>query len=271
MKRTNCLFLCGVLICFTAEFASAQKTTPVYKGLLRYTTLERLDSVKKEFSEMLNYVACCNPENINLRFMGMPYNLPKEKGVVVTPDSVIFNLSKKVKYAFLYSNKQEILINEYVFLGKAYTLHLPNLEICWQTKNLEYAKKLADDLVYFQHLKEFQNRQVEKQFESLASQYRALAVKPEISENERRYIVQANAMTQSKDYNRAIDLYEKAIALNPTNPMLYNNEALLFAMIGQFGSAINRMKKYLLLVPDAPDARAAQDKIYEWEAETEKK
>jgi hypothetical protein len=27
------------------------------------------------------------------------------------------------------------------------------------------------------------------------------------------------------------------------------------------------MKKYLMLVPEAEDARAAQDKIYEWEAE----
>jgi hypothetical protein len=25
------------------------------------------------------------------------------------------------------------------------------------------------------------------------------------------------------------------------------------------------MKKYLMLVPDAADARAAQDRIYEWE------
>jgi len=25
------------------------------------------------------------------------------------------------------------------------------------------------------------------------------------------------------------------------------------------------MKKYLMLMPDAEDARAAQDKIYEWE------
>jgi hypothetical protein len=26
------------------------------------------------------------------------------------------------------------------------------------------------------------------------------------------------------------------------------------------------MKKYLLLMPEAPDATSAQDKIYEWEA-----
>jgi len=82
--------------------------------------------------------------------------------------------------------------------------------------------------------------------------------------------VQANAMTQSKNYNRAIELYEKAIAMNPTNPMVYNNEALILAMVGQYSSAINRMKKYLMLVPEAEDARAAQDKIYEWETEIEK-
>jgi len=30
------------------------------------------------------------------------------------------------------------------------------------------------------------------------------------------------------------------------------------------------MKKYLLLEPEATDARSAQDKIYEWEAKTGK-
>jgi len=50
-------------------------------------------------------------------------------------------------------------------------------------------------------------------------QYRALKVKPSISEEERRYIVQANAMVQAKNYNRAIELSEKAIAMNSTNPL----------------------------------------------------
>jgi len=42
--------------------------------------------------------------------------------------------------------------------------------------------------------------------------------------------------------------------------------ALLCAQGNRFKSAIDYMKKYLLLVPDAPDARSAQDKVYEWEA-----
>jgi hypothetical protein len=40
---------------------------------------------------------------------------------------------------------------------------------------------------------------------------------------------------------------------------------LLSAQIHNFNDAILNMKKYLMLVPDAEDARSAQDKIYEWE------
>jgi tetratricopeptide (TPR) repeat protein len=266
MTRISYLFLCGVLVCCTAESASAQKITPVYNGTLRYTAIDRLDSVKKEFSDMLNHVYYCDTKQHRM----LPYFLPENKGVVVTPDSVSFNLSKKIKYTFLCAEKQEIKIVEYYYVTKVYILYLTNLEIGWKIKNLEYAKKLADDFVYFQHMKEFVSMKGDNRFDSLAVQYRALAVKPVVSENERRYIVQANAMTQAKNYNRAIELYEKAIFLNPTNPMVYNNEALLLAIVGQYNSAINRMKKYLKLVPEAEDARAAQDKIYEWEAEIEK-
>ena len=265
-RHVNILLL--TMICLNTY---AQKITSVYNGVLRHTTIDELDSVKNEFSEMLNYVSDCNPVNINLRFMGMLYTLPKDKAVVVTPDSVSFNLSKKIRYTFLCANKQEITITKYSFLGlSSYTMDIPNLQVIWQNKNLEYAKKLADDLVYFQHMNEFVSVKGNKQFDSLAAQYRTLKVKPAISEEERRYIVQANAMAQSKNYNRAIELYEKVIVLNPTNPMVYNNEALLLAIVAQYNSAINRMKKYLMLVPEAEDARAAQDKIYEWEAEIKK-
>lgn len=41
--------------------------------------------------------------------------------------------------------------------------------------------------------------------------------------------------------------------------------ALLYAQIHRFNMAISFMKKYLILEPDAKDARSAQDKIYEWE------
>ncbi len=47
--------------------------------------------------------------------------------------------------------------------------------------------------------------------------------------------------------------------------------ALLSAQMKWFNSAIPYMKQYLMLVPDAKDARKAQDKIYEWEFLAQKK
>lgn len=48
-------------------------------------------------------------------------------------------------------------------------------------------------------------------------------------------------------------------------PEAYFNLALLSAQMQRFKPAIAYMKQYLLLAPDAKDARAGQDKIYEWE------
>jgi len=50
-------------------------------------------------------------------------------------------------------------------------------------------------------------------------------------------------------------------------PSAYSNLALLLAQIHMFDAAIYNMKKYLLLEPEAADARSAQDKIYEWKAQ----
>jgi tetratricopeptide (TPR) repeat protein len=108
-------------------------------------------------------------------------------------------------------------------------------------------------------------------FEPIAAQYRALKVKPPVSEEQRKYIVQANLFNQQKMYDKAIDLYNKAIELDQTAyPAAYSNLALLSAQVKNFYAAIYFMKKYLLLEPEASDARGAQDKIYEWEAQVAK-
>ena len=116
-----------------------------------------------------------------------------------------------------------------------------------------------------QNLNKYQDERLAL-FESKAAQYRALKVKPPVSEEQRKFIVQANAMSQQKEYGRAIDFYLKAIELDPVSyPAAYFNLALLSAQMHRFKSAIAYMKQYLLLEPEAKDARSAQDKIYEWE------
>ena len=138
------------------------------------------------------------------------------------------------------------------------------------------AKRVADDLFSIQQqfktcsYKEKATREAAR-FEAMAKEYREQAIKPAISEEQRKYIVQANLLTKQKNYMGAIELYRKAIAENPVAyPEAYSNMALLFAQDGYYQHAINQMKKYLMLVPDAKDARSAQDKIYEWELQMKK-
>ena len=82
-------------------------------------------------------------------------------------------------------------------------------------------------------------------------------------------MVQANLLAQQKKYAHAIQLYKKVIDLDATAyPEAYNNMALLYAQLNRYSVAIFYMREYMLLEPSANDARAAQDKIYEWELYT---
>ena len=133
--------------------------------------------------------------------------------------------------------------------------------------NKKEAYKVADDLYFIQqHIIKTREHRL-AQFKENAAKYRALAIKPAMSEEQRKLIVQANYFSRQKDYDKALDLYNKAVAVDPVAyPAAYFNMALLAAQENDFSVAIFRMKQYLLLVPNAKDARSAQDKIYEWEA-----
>lgn len=101
--------------------------------------------------------------------------------------------------------------------------------------------------------------------------YPKLKDKPEIPENARKYVVQANKSTQEKDYKTALSLWNNALSIAPYNPMGYYNCALLREFLGNYDKAISNMKKYIKLAPDATDARSAQDQIYSWEAKSTSK
>lgn len=104
-----------------------------------------------------------------------------------------------------------------------------------------------------------------KEFEPIAAKYQRLAVKPAVSEQLRELIVKANLLTESKLYERAIEEFERAVETDPTSyPDAYSNMAILSARIKRYDKAIFNMKKYLMLVPEAEDARSSQDKIYQW-------
>lgn len=108
-------------------------------------------------------------------------------------------------------------------------------------------------------------------FAEQAARYRNQPVKPPLSEEQRRLIVQAEYLRQSKDYAGAAELFRTALRQDPVSyPPAYFNLALLYEQQELYTRAIESMRKYLALQPNAPDARAAQDKIYEWELQARK-
>lgn len=130
-------------------------------------------------------------------------------------------------------------------------------------------KRVADDLFFMQqNMQQYKDAQKARQavFEAKAAEYLARKVKPEISEEQRKFIIQANSLTKERDYKGAIERYMGALEIDPVAyPPAYYNIALLYAELGMYKEAIAHMKKYLILEPAAQDARSAQDKVYEWE------
>lgn len=107
------------------------------------------------------------------------------------------------------------------------------------------------------------------QFAKEASAYRALAVKPELTEEARRFQVQAEFAFEEKRFEDAVAAYAKALKLAPWWPDGHFNRALILAELFSYEEAVREMKRYLQLAPEAADARAARDKIYQWESKLE--
>lgn len=99
----------------------------------------------------------------------------------------------------------------------------------------------------------------------ITSTYRALPLKPIFPEEARRLSVQAETLSRNDNASGAIQKLGDAIQMAPWMPILRYNLAMAQAMEANYSAAITTMNHYLELAPDAPDARQAKDKIYEWE------
>ncbi|HEY6095419.1 MAG TPA: SUMF1/EgtB/PvdO family nonheme iron enzyme, partial [Gallionellaceae bacterium] len=103
-------------------------------------------------------------------------------------------------------------------------------------------------------------------FQQVAKQYRAANPKPVMPESARKFKVQAEFALQEKRYDQAIDLYSKALEITPWWPEGHYGLAVALGEKKKYLDAMREMKRYLMLAPDGADARAAQDKIYQWES-----
>jgi tetratricopeptide (TPR) repeat protein len=110
-----------------------------------------------------------------------------------------------------------------------------------------------------------QSKLNEAKFEEAVKLYRNSTNKPMLSEDVRKFKVQAESAVRDRSFDDAAGFYEEALNLAPWWPEGHFNRALVLSEGGEFETAILEMKRYIRLAPDAPNARAAQDKIYEWE------
>jgi tetratricopeptide (TPR) repeat protein len=77
--------------------------------------------------------------------------------------------------------------------------------------------------------------------------------------------VLAEQSIREKKFIDALVHYEAGLQAFPTWPEGWFNAALLYAELGEYVYAADRMRRYLELVPDAPDAKAAREKIIIWD------
>jgi tetratricopeptide (TPR) repeat protein len=88
-----------------------------------------------------------------------------------------------------------------------------------------------------------------------------------LPEEARRFGIQATSLAEKKRYDEAIVLYDQALEFAPWWAEGHYNRALIAANQNRYRDAVTSMKLFLTIAPNSPDARAAQDKIYEWELE----
>ncbi|MEQ1783926.1 MAG: hypothetical protein ABMA14_21415 [Hyphomonadaceae bacterium] len=103
--------------------------------------------------------------------------------------------------------------------------------------------------------------------ESIRAEFQKVpAISADQLESLRRTQVQAELAIRENRTLDAARLYRDALSASPTWAAGEYNQALLLGELQFYPSAIRRMRAYLVLSPDATNARAARDLIYEWEA-----
>jgi tetratricopeptide (TPR) repeat protein len=203
-----------------------------------------------------------------------PNNFFAPDSVVIQPHRLRLSFTRKGVWELQHESLvgEEISVRPGTGTESSYSIiKISNFAWSFVATDRDSARRFVDDLRFLQQQAKADSAgnpalEITPEFQVRAAEYRAAAVKPPVTEAQRRCIVQANVLSQGKDYQGALDLYRKALEVDPVAyPGCYFNMALLTVELGRYGAGILLMQKYLLLVPDAKDARAAQDKIYEWE------
>jgi hypothetical protein len=102
-------------------------------------------------------------------------------------------------------------------------------------------------------------------FAQSPSELRANAAKATRTEQIRQIEVQVTGAVNEKNFVGAASTLEKGESDAPWWPPFRFDHAIVLAELGDYRYAVIEMQRYLALTPDAPNARLAHDKIYDWQ------
>jgi hypothetical protein len=95
--------------------------------------------------------------------------------------------------------------------------------------------------------------------------WRAAGTKVDPPEEARRHFVLAQEAYGEKDLKRQAEELSEALVIYPTWPDRQSDLAVSLGELGRYSEAIEHMRMYLELVPDAPDAQKAKQQIWIWQ------
>jgi tetratricopeptide (TPR) repeat protein len=277
MKKIRLEILFVLAMVFGLALTSSAQALDQYKSKLP----ENIGTIKEAQQEVLNILNkkgtvhfYSSEPNIRVKLTSNRTLIDKAvmqgDGFLITTSLTTFNLDvakSSNDVFFAWGNRLQKESGKHVVM---YQINIQFGENFTNVYSLDYDLmcRLADDLYFIKRKTVSESVGSElARFTSVVEKNKGQAAKQPVSEEQRKFIVQANAATQTKEYGQALNYFKQALQINETSfPDAYFNMALIYANIRQFDQAILSMKKYLLILPDSPDARSAQDKIYEWEA-----
>lgn len=171
--------------------------------------------------------------------------------------------------AFAFDEIPRLVVESWSGRGSGY-YSSPGLVVWWENHDLAYARAFVDAVAAVKYYRSGADVAADAaafaRFQQEARAWRALSSRPPLPEEVRRLRMLAEDAFRGKDLEGAVELYEQGLLLQPLWPEGQFNAALLYGELGVYGQAVIRMKRYLELSPDAPDAQAARDQLTIWQA-----
>jgi tetratricopeptide (TPR) repeat protein len=103
------------------------------------------------------------------------------------------------------------------------------------------------------------------EFHAAAVAWRQNPVKPPLGPVAERHRILAENAIKEHNLAAAVEHYQGALAAQPMWPEGWFNLALIYGEQNNYRDATDRMRHYLELLPDAPDAKGAREQIVIWE------